>query len=474
MVSRLQAGTELKSKHNQPSDMRRKAQKEFGIQAGNAGKNKKNSTRAEVESSFWEMMRGAMRRAAEELMAEEVLRLCGERYRPASKRQYKRAGSEQGVLRMEAHKEAIRRPRVRSADDRQEVPLESYAQISAMSNHAGVIEKMVMEGMSCRGLSRAMDGAVSKSSIAEQWARKGAEQLEVLRSADLRSKEWAVLMVDGVFLSAELCVIVALGIDYEGRKAVLDFEAAASESALCAQRLMARLAERGFGPPAGQRLLALSDGSKALHKAIKGQWPETLLQECLVHVERHVLDRLKRGDRAEAMRLFRRLRLAQGQEAAQEAFDELEAWLGTRHQGAQQSLQEARERLLVVHGLEVGEALQRSLLSTNAIENVMRNLRQHGHGVKRWRKEGEMVERWMASGLLWAQRGFHPVRGHQAMSKLREGLKKEGVGVGDRKMSSSIPGSSLRSSPSIPELILRHKSVAKANRTRNLNKQPSA
>jgi transposase-like protein len=64
---------------------------------------------------------------------------------------------------------------------------------------------------------------------------------------------------------------------------------------LSAQRLFERLVTRGFKPPAGHRLLALSNGSKALQKVIKEQWPEALLQECLVPVERHVLDRLKRG-----------------------------------------------------------------------------------------------------------------------------------------------------------------------------------
>jgi transposase-like protein len=73
------------------------------------------------------------------------------------------------------------------------------------------------------------------------------------------------------------------------------------------------------------------------------------------------------------MRLFKRLRLAHGSEAAQQAYDELHQWLGKRHQGAQQSLTDAKERLLVVHSMELGEEHQRSLLSTNAIENVMRN-----------------------------------------------------------------------------------------------------
>jgi hypothetical protein len=237
---------------------------------------------------------------------------------------------------------------------------------------------------------------------------------------------------------------------------------------------MTRLSERGFGPVPGHRLLALCDGSKALHKALRGQWPEVLLQQCLVHVERNVLDRLRRSERAEAMRLFKRLRLAQGIEAAQEAFDELESYLSKKSQGAQQSLQEAKENLLVVHEMELGEALQRSLLSTNGIENVMRNLRQHGQGVKRWRSDGPMVSRWMASGLLWLEKGLHPVRGHQAMSKLMEALKTPGGGGGDRKIGASPTPSPLRSEAAGEAPILRHKCVAQPKNNSTVTASPSA
>jgi putative transposase len=468
MVGVLATGQDgLEREHNQPPDMKNKAQKSI--------RNQGHSELArEIAGSFQEVMRAAMRHAAERMMIEEVTRLCGECYRPTAGAPYRRAGSEKGVLRYEGQKERITRPRVRTADGRREVALTSYEQMSQISNHEGLIERMVSEGISCRGLSRATTGALGKSSIAQQWARKGVEQLEALRSRDLSQQQWAGLMVDGVYLNGDLCVIVAMGITAKGEKQVLDFEVGASESASCAQGLMERLRQRGFGPHPGYRLLALCDGSKALHKALKQQWPDLLLQQCLVHVERHVLDRLKRSDRAEGMRLFKRLRLAQGAEGAQEAYAELERYLSKRHQGAQQSLQEAKENLLVVHGMELGEALQRSLLSTNCIENVMRNLRQHGHGVKRWRSEGPMVSRWMASGLMWLERGLHPLRGHQAMSKLMEALKIPEAGGGDRKMGASFPVSSLRSSPGKKAPILRHKCVAQPKNKSTVTPSPSA
>lgn len=46
-----------------------------------------------------------------------------------------------------------------------------------------------------------------------------------------------------------------------------------------------------------------------------------------------------------------------------------------------------------------------NLLSTNAIENVIRNWREHTSNIKCWTVKADMIERWSASGLLWASAG---------------------------------------------------------------------
>ena len=67
------------------------------------------------------------------------------------------------------------------------------------------------------------------------------------------------------------------------------------------------------------------------------------------------------------------------------------------------------------------------MLSTHAIENTLRNWRQSTHGVNRWQRKSDMATRWLASGLLWAQHGFHRVRGHEQMNRLMEALSEEGA-----------------------------------------------
>ncbi|MDF3131304.1 hypothetical protein P0Y35_19015, partial [Kiritimatiellaeota bacterium B1221] len=66
--------------------------------------------------------------------------------------------------------------------------------------------------------------------------------------------------------------------------------------------------------------------------------------------------------------------------------------------------------------------LNQTFLSTNHIENSMRNLRKHLGRVKRWRPETDMASRWVASGLWIAQRGFRRVRGYRDLPVLAEKL----------------------------------------------------
>jgi transposase-like protein len=468
MVGVLATGQDgLEREHNQPSDMSNKAQKQ----------GREQQASRVVAESFESFIRGIMKQKCEEMMLEEVVLLCGQRYRPIEGAKAKRAGSEKGTLRYRGESQEVRRPRVRTLDGREEIGLESYQQISAWSNHHDMITGLLAEGLSGRGAARAIPEGPRKSTLSEAWIESSRAELLKLRERDLSEKHWVAVFIDGVFLRKDVCAVVAVGLDDYGRKQVLDFEMGSSESYQVAVDMLRRCRARGFEAPAGSRLLGIADGASALHKALRKHWPDIILQQCLVHAERHLLERLRKGDKPEAQELIKRLRLAHGTEAACEAFDELCKFVQPRHIEAYNGLNEAKERLIAVHGLELGETLQRSLLSTNAIENTFRNFRQSSAGVNRWRSGEDMASRWIASGLLRAERGFHRIRGHQAMPRLIEALKRresERPGGGDRKIGASPMSSSLRSESTGEAPILRHKCVASAQKTTNFQSQPSA
>ena len=57
-------------------------------------------------------------------------------------------------------------------------------------------------------------------------------------------------------------------------------------------------------------------------------------------------------------------------------------------------------------------ALQRTLRTTNIIENLNGSVERYTRNVKRWRG-GQMIQRWVASALVEAEPRFRRVRGYR-------------------------------------------------------------
>ena len=380
----------------------------------------------EAAKLFQELLRQSVRAGLFAAMAEEVEALCGPRYRPDSQSVYHRAGSETGIAYLDGGKESIRRPRVRH-ETSGEVRLASYEAASSPMGLFDHVVATVAQGLSVRGVERAMGKALSKSTVSRMWAEKSREQLELLRNRCLADTDWLAILIDGVWLTRELCVVVAVGIDIEGKKQVLDFEQGHSENTTVVSELISRLAQRGVKANEQRRLLMLRDGSAAIAAAVKRMWPEAVQQECLVHAHSNLRDKLRRRDRADLDLRFKALREAQGVLAGEEAFDELLDFVSERNAAAAMVLRQRRDSLLAFHRLDVPSTLNITFLSTNLIENVLRNWREATGNIKRWNEKEDMVSRWMASGLLWAEAGFRKVRGHEDLPRLAQALSTIGA-----------------------------------------------
>jgi putative transposase len=235
------------------------------------------------------------------------------------------------------------------------------------------------------------------------------------------------VLIDGVWLTRELCVGVAFGIDRAGLKRVLDFEQGPSENTGVVTSLIERLAQRGMKTSGGRGLLVLRDGSAAIAAAVRRMWPEALQQECLVHAHSGLRDKLRRRDRADLDLRFKSLSEAQGRQAGEEAFAELLEFVSERNPAAALALQAKKDALLAFHRLDVPSTLNTTFLSTNLIENVLRNWREATGNIKRRNEKEDMVGRWMASGLLWAEAGFRKVRGHEDLHHLAKALAPHGA-----------------------------------------------
>ena len=364
-------------------------------------------------------LRQSVRMALYEAMEQEVNLLCGAKYNP-SESAYTRAGSEQGSVYLDGEKQAVKRPRVRTADG--EVSLEVYKAASTQRNLFKEVVGYMEQGLSQRGAARVNSKALSKSAASRMWYEKSVEQLNELRTRSLTDYNILALMIDGIRLAEGVWVLVALGIDTSGNKVMLDFEEGSSENSTVVSELINRLKKRGINSSTKRRLLVVRDGSPAIKKAVSKHWPEAVQQECLIHMQRHTRDKLRTRDRAEFDSYCTRLRDAQGKDAGDESFMDLLDYLSERNGAAAIALRARKEDLTSLHSLDVPSTLNVTFLSTNCIENAFRNWREATGNVKRWSLKRDMVSRWSASGMLWAESGFNKIRHAKDLGALANAL----------------------------------------------------
>jgi len=382
----------------------------------------------EVRAVFDDFLRGYVRAMVTDVMAAEVELLCGPRYSPEKSAACRRAGSAPGVFGCETRTESIQRPRVRrkrATGGEEEVLLHTYAAARDGNALQEAVMRALLGGVSSREQQDVYPEGkhISKSSVSRLWIERGAELLAELRGRDLGEEKWLVLMLDGISLSSDLTAVVALGITEDGRKIILDFEVGSSESFDVCADLLNRIKERGFQPVA-QRLLAVTDGGKGLRKAIRKAFKHPVLQRCLVHKERNIRAYLSHKYYGKLAALFKTIRNAQGQRDATAALDAIRDFLTRHSKRALESLEEGGDELLAFHALNVPSTLNVSLLSTNCIENPFRNVRRKIGRVQRWRPETDQPERWMASALLAAEKGFRRIKGWRDLGALKDALNR--------------------------------------------------
>jgi transposase-like protein len=246
-------------------------------------------------------------------------------------------------------------------------------------------------------------------------------QLEEFLSKPLEGVDLKVLMLDGLHF-AEHAVLVALGIDSGGRKHLLGLADGATENAAACLALLASLGERGLR--AERSLLVLVDGNKALPKAIREVFGgRALVQRCQVHKKGNVLDHLPKGMRGQISASLSQAYHGRDPERARRLLMGLARKLEADYPGAAASLREGLGETLTLMGMGLPVSLERTLSSTNVIENLPDTVRGVSRRVKRWRGEG-MILRWMAAGLMEAGKGFRRVRGYPGMAHLGAALER--------------------------------------------------
>lgn len=180
--------------------------------------------------------------------------------------------------------------------------------------------------------------------------------------------------LDGVIRSQ--AVLVAIGINWEGRREVLGVELANRESQTSWRNFMSSLRERGLH---GVELV-ITDDHKGLKMAIREVLSESAWQRCYVHFLRNALDHLPRKADDDCLR---ELRWLYDRRSIEEARKDLAVWLG-KWQGRYGKLcdwvEENIEETFTFYRWPL--AHHKHLKSTNMLERINQELKRRTHVIR--------------------------------------------------------------------------------------------
>jgi putative transposase len=286
----------------------------------------------------------------------------------------------------------------------------------------------ILLGVSTRGYHNSLQAVpaeivargASKSAASRHLIARMSEKLGEQLKRRLDQLELVALMIDGIEI-VHRTVVVALGILADGRKAVLGLYLGSTENAALCTSLLNDLLERGL--KLDGRVLCVIDGGRGIRKALADVLGDVaVVQRCIVHKKRNVLDHLPPNYKAYVSRMLAEAWSSESAALARRRLNTLLRWLENNGEsGAAGSLREGMEETLTVAKFELPPALSSFLVTTNAIENLIGTARRISRNVKRWRS-GEMIIRWTATGLLHAEGNFRRVRGYRHLPLLKKAL----------------------------------------------------
>jgi putative transposase len=208
----------------------------------------------------------------------------------------------------------------------------------------------------------------------EELARFAGRRLEVEYPYLILDARYEKVRVDGVIRSQ--AVLVAIGINWEGRREVLGVDLAGRESQSSWKDFLVGLRQRGLRGVE----LAITDDHSGLKKAVAEVFPEAVWQRCYVHFLRNALDYLPRKADDDCLM---ELRWLYDRRSLEEARRDLNAWLSkwsARYPKLCNWVEEHIEETFTFYRWPL--AHHKHLKSTNMLERINEELKRRSHVVR--------------------------------------------------------------------------------------------
>jgi putative transposase len=274
-------------------------------------------------------------------------------------------------------------------------------------------------GMSTRKVSTALFSLlgerVSASTVSE--VAKRLEQAVKRYHGRKLEDRYRFLFFDGVVLKQrgaakvqKRIILSAYGETWEGKKEMIDFLLATSESQNAWEGFLRDLYGRGLEGRGCE--LITTDGGNGLRNALEVVYPRIPRQHCWAHKTRNVLDKVKKVDQDKVKRDLHRISHAQNRHSATQAYWSFCQKYRKTYPGAVRSLESEIDDLLSFYQVKLSakerrgldaqelqkarEALWRKIRTTNLIERAFREVK------RRTRPMGVFVNRDSIERILYA------------------------------------------------------------------------
>jgi putative transposase len=295
--------------------------------------------------------------------------------------------------------------------------------LEAYRRRSRSVDQLIMAcfvlGMSTRKVSTALFSLLGERVSATTVSEVAKELEHAVRQYHERRLEdgYRFLFFDGVVLKQKgaakvqkRIILCVYGMSWEGKKEMIDFLLATSESQNAWEGFLRDLYGRGLE---GRRCeLITTDGGKGLRNALEVVYPRIPRQHCWAHKTRNVLDKVKNADQEKVKKDLHRISHGRNRQAATQAYWSFCQKYRGDYPGAVKSLESDIDDLLSFYQVKLSgkerqglnaQELQRAQLAlwlkirtTNLIERAFREVK------RRTRPMGVFVNRGSMERILYA------------------------------------------------------------------------
>lgn len=246
-----------------------------------------------------------------------------------------------------------------------------------------LIQDLYLLGISTRKMERALREILGKYGISpasvSNITGRIIPEIEAFHKRPIEDK-YVYLYLDGITITIrandgkgkKYILLIAYGVDKQGRKEIIDFIARRSESYDNWNGFIFNLYERGLK---GVNLkLIIVDGCPGLSQALDGLWQRTLRQRCWRHKLENVSKHLKKADQEACIQQARGIYEAKGLRQANKRFKKWDSKWNALYPKAVKCIEKDLDELLTFFHFDESHRIK--IRTTNPIERAFKEFRR--------------------------------------------------------------------------------------------------